>query len=286
MITKTYHLEFLTPCFCAGADQTHAELRPPAIRGQLHWWFRALGGGAEEEREIFGSVHGDAPSASSLVIRTVTDGNTGQKDWFTNANIPQRGMGNRTYLLGFFCGRTGRLQPGGALPPGSTGKVSLIFRRPPGARIELAARAFFSVGAFGFRISRAAGAFCTREHTLTAASWSLLVQELERAGFKTALLPDEFSNWVSLCDRAGSYLKNHLRSKEGLGISAGKSGTAANALGSADPRQTSVVQFRPVRVDGKLRLALLEAPHARTLGPEARRAHGSRGSILKEAGLA
>ncbi len=53
-----------------------------------------------------------------------------------------------------------------------------------------------------------------------------------------------------------------------------------NALGSAEPRQASVLHLRPVRIDGRLRLALLEAPHARILGQPARDAHGSRGSIL------
>ncbi len=57
MIIKTYNIELLTPCFCAGADQTKAEIRAPSIRGQLRWWFRALGGTPQGEKEVFGGVH-------------------------------------------------------------------------------------------------------------------------------------------------------------------------------------------------------------------------------------
>ena len=77
MKTTTYTLELLTPCFCAGADQSKAEIRAPAIRGQLRWWFRTLGGfrslhlltPAEQEATIFGSAAGDEGTASPLVIR-------------------------------------------------------------------------------------------------------------------------------------------------------------------------------------------------------------------------
>lgn len=64
MIQKTYTLEFLMPCFCAGADQARAEIRAPAIRGQLRWWFRALGGSAADERTVFGGVAGTASASA------------------------------------------------------------------------------------------------------------------------------------------------------------------------------------------------------------------------------
>ena len=50
-------VELVTPCFCAGAAQEAAEIRVPSIRGQVRWWFRALGGGASEEKRVFGGVH-------------------------------------------------------------------------------------------------------------------------------------------------------------------------------------------------------------------------------------
>jgi CRISPR-associated protein Cmr1 len=44
MPSITFDLETVTPLFLAGADQTTAELRPPAFRGALRYWFRAIAG--------------------------------------------------------------------------------------------------------------------------------------------------------------------------------------------------------------------------------------------------
>jgi CRISPR type III-B/RAMP module RAMP protein Cmr1 len=78
MKTDTYNITFLTPCFCAGADQSRAEIRPTAIRGQLRWWFRALGGFKslatmklrDQEKLVFGAMAGDTGTASPLIVRT------------------------------------------------------------------------------------------------------------------------------------------------------------------------------------------------------------------------
>ena len=61
-------IEFITPAFLAGADQNVPEIRVPSIRGELRWWFRALGGTQSEEAELFGSVHMNV-SASAVVLR-------------------------------------------------------------------------------------------------------------------------------------------------------------------------------------------------------------------------
>jgi hypothetical protein len=191
-------------------------------------------------------------------------------------------MESKTYLLGFFCGRTGRLQPGGALAPGSKATVQLTFhRRPPSPKLEQTLRVFFSVGALGFRATRAAGALACAEHPLCASTWDTLAKELRAASFKVALLKQDFEDWVQLIKRAGDLLKNELRSKNGLGISAGRNGSKPNPLGSANPRQASVLHLRPVRIDGKLRLALIEAPHDRILGQPAQRAHDRQGVIVE-----
>lgn len=274
-----YEIEFLTPCFCAGADQTRAELRPASIRGQLRWWFRCLGGNVAEERVTFGGVHGEEPAASTVAIRVHHQPQGGQKDW--QKQIPQQGVSPRTYLLGFFCGRTGRLNPNGALPPGTKATIEILFRRQPSARLEQALRVFFSIGALGFRTTRAAGALTSTLHSLKSASWDNLASELREAGFQIDLIDEDFrDDWVRLLSFAGDFLKNKLRGRGGLGISAGRNGSNANALGSAEPRQSSVLHLRPVRIDGGLRLALIEAPHRRILGQPARRAHGNRGAIL------
>ena len=68
-------ITFITPCFCRGADCSDngaPEIRPASIRGQLHWWFRALDGSPEDEKNIFGSVRNGA-KASPLVVRVKYD---------------------------------------------------------------------------------------------------------------------------------------------------------------------------------------------------------------------
>ncbi len=284
MKTETFHLEFITPCFCGGANSARAELRPSAIRGQLRWWFRCLGGSPQEERAVFGGVHGDEPHASSFLVRVVQQPTGGQADWFSK--IPPQGVEPRAYLLGFFCGRTGRLSKPGALPPRSQATIQLTFRRPPSARLEQAIRVFFSIGALGFRATRCAGALASSEYALGNDGWKAIAEELRRAGFAIALDPRDFGqDWVELIRHAGGFLKNRLRGRDGLGISAGRNGTRPNALGSAEPRQASALHLRPVRIDGRLRLAFIEAPHNRILGTEARHAHGNGGPVLKLAGL-
>jgi CRISPR/Cas system CMR-associated protein Cmr1 (group 7 of RAMP superfamily) len=68
-------IEFLTPMFCRGAYQDAPELRAPSIRGMARWWFRALGGTSDEEKEAFGGLNrfGERTRlqviASRLVVR-------------------------------------------------------------------------------------------------------------------------------------------------------------------------------------------------------------------------
>ncbi len=74
----TFKFETITRCFAGGAEpEKQAEIRVPAIRGQLRWWFRVLGGFAslarqpvrEQEEFIFGSAAGGAGKASRLIVR-------------------------------------------------------------------------------------------------------------------------------------------------------------------------------------------------------------------------
>ena len=74
MINKVYSLDILTFLFATGADCKKAEIRPSAIRGELRWWFRVLGGFAddpcsvqEQERDFFGGVHGVAAKGKLMV---------------------------------------------------------------------------------------------------------------------------------------------------------------------------------------------------------------------------
>lgn len=278
MKTDTFDIEFLTPCFCAGADQKKAEIRASAIRGQLHWWFRCLGGSLDEERQVFGNVRRESAIGSSFSVRVQHVHGSGLANWMDVIRPSLRPMSPTNYLLGFFCQRTGRMAPGGALPPQSKARVILTYLKPPPSRLEQAVRAFFSMGAIGFRATRAAGAFACSQHAMTNGSWGTLTDELRTKGFRICLDERRFATWTQLLEHAGRLLKEELR--EGLDIKAGNGGRNPNPLGSAIPRQASVVHLRPVRIDRELRLALVEAPHERVLGEPARRQHGNKGSIL------
>jgi len=71
-------LEAVTPLFLAGAEPRGTpELRAPAFRGALRYWFRAAAGGAlggntqavaRAEREVFGAAAGSG-SASAVIVR-------------------------------------------------------------------------------------------------------------------------------------------------------------------------------------------------------------------------
>src|SRR5690625_3625627 len=79
MTMQAYRLRLYTPLFSYGANQQVPEIRAASIRGVLHWWFRALGGTFEQEREIFGGIslgnnhplaRRSPESAARLVLRT------------------------------------------------------------------------------------------------------------------------------------------------------------------------------------------------------------------------
>lgn len=86
---STYRLEFITPLFSRGSYEDRPEVRPPSIRGQLHWWFRALGGNAADEKAIFGGVH-DGATASKVVVRVSSlVGTTGRVNTLPHKNGDQ-----------------------------------------------------------------------------------------------------------------------------------------------------------------------------------------------------
>lgn len=54
-MNRTIDIEFITPLFSHGATDL-PEIRPASIRGQLHAWFRIVGGDIEAERRVFGGI--------------------------------------------------------------------------------------------------------------------------------------------------------------------------------------------------------------------------------------
>lgn len=110
MKTESIHLQFITPCFCGGAEpERHAEIRAPSIRGQLRWWFRALGGFRslaaklgvrQQEAMIFGSTAGDSGQGGRLAVRTLLLDGEAEPVTASTADVGRDKLGTpRAYLL-------------------------------------------------------------------------------------------------------------------------------------------------------------------------------------------
>lgn len=291
MRTRRHILEFITPCFCAGANQAVAEIRAPAIRGQLRWWFRALGGSPADERTVFGGMAGSA-TASSLSVRVklinrgpdwqLPDVNQNSADsyvwYFAKVSGKPRGSGPDT--------AGPRWKPKGVLPPKTSFRLEIQQCRPLHptlqAQLDLTIRCFLQLGSLGLRITRGLGAFVCKEEPFA----STILVELQRVGFRVeprdAPLPDE----KRIAKEIGELVKGTRQAKNWT-VSAKKQISTPSPFGTSDPRQTSAVYFRPVRISDQTNdysLVVFEAPQHRVLEPRsyAESAVGNKPSSLKK----
>lgn len=138
-------IEMLTPCFCRGAYRDQPEIRVPSIRGMVRWWFRKLGGTAEQEKIVFGGVHDGAASSrlgfrvSNLAVRKVNP---------NPATLPHKSGGQAS--------------PQAAFAAGGTFCLHVFSRRDPlpndlARRVENALEVWTLLGALGLRANRAGG---------------------------------------------------------------------------------------------------------------------------------
>ena len=276
MKTETFHLELITPCFCAGADQSRAEIRVPSIRGQLRWWFRALGGSSSDEATVFGSAAGDSGRASSLQLRTVVTA-SGQP-WNpprVDPNDPKSYVFYFASVSGKQKGQKGpgpRWTPQGNIPPGTRMELRVRWLRqlptPVQEKAETALRIWLCLGGIGTRVTRGLGAFECEELRLNQETLEFLGATLNAAGFQFLVWKRNIPSWTKAISEAGRVLKDRLRSK----LPAGKEGNRQSSLGSSKPRQTSALYLRPVRFpDESYGLVIYEAPANRVLGPASRK---------------
>lgn len=161
MKAETYEVELLTPCFCAGADQARAEIRAPSIRGELRWWFRALGGTREQEKAVFGGVHRlegerkeDAARASAVTVQIPNAPHSDRKATMNELGLSPDG----NYLIWPL------RQPQsarGVLPAGTRFEIRISWRRDVDASLTVlfgrALRAWMLMGSMGTRSRRGWG---------------------------------------------------------------------------------------------------------------------------------
>jgi hypothetical protein len=240
-------IEIITPCFCAGANQAKAEIRAPSIRGELRWWFRALGGTQKEEQEIFGGMAGEDAKSSALVVR-VSDVQPADP-----VKLPEH-VNNQPddpfYLLHYAkaSGDGIRYQPDGYFSPGTRFRLSLLSRRSVSG-LDSAQKAFLHLGAIGLRSTRACGAFYVPSAVQGFEPFKAWAQSLpENVQLAWAApngQPKFCSNWKSAFNAEAKIIKAF----RGDGYSAGKSGNDPSPFGRSNPRQSSAVRLRPVQLE-------------------------------------
>jgi CRISPR type III-B/RAMP module RAMP protein Cmr1 len=105
-------LEFLTPGFVSGADQTVATIPPASVKGQLRWWWRSAAVGrypdlerfANAESQLFGSAepHFKSPVDIRVVPRALTTERRGMKLWAGPEYFWSRnGKAGKANILGY-----------------------------------------------------------------------------------------------------------------------------------------------------------------------------------------
>jgi hypothetical protein len=257
---QRFTLELLTPCFCAGANQAVAEIRAPAIRGQLRWWFRALGGTPAEERTVFGGVAGNA-SAGSLIVRVhgVAHGPT----WIpprVDPNLPDSYV---WYFASVSAQRT-RWTQQGALPPGTKFTLEIFQHRALQPHLQsqfnLARDCFLQLGAIGLRATRGLGTFACHETPFHPDTLAILRSKGFFCEHRLAPLADT----AAIAREIGALVKGTRKAQ-------GMPATQPSPFGTSSPRQTSAIYFRPVRGSANPKdchLVVFEAPHDRVLGPD------------------
>lgn len=228
---KQYAMTVLSPCFCAGADQSKPEIRAASVRGELRWWFRILGGLPDQEQLVFGGVRGSAV-ASKLQVRVKV----------TNRKEDGHLSGN----LAFFT--SGRNQA--ALFPGTEFSLHVngLSRIGDEAYRRLAQSAldcFVRMGALGLRATRGAGA--VNGERLAEADFRRWVETLP--GVSVELLPP---NGQPVLAQLEEWLKQY-RGTHGID----KKAEDEFGFVKGNRRRRSDVLLRPIALAEGLRAAVI-----------------------------
>jgi CRISPR type III-B/RAMP module RAMP protein Cmr1 len=237
----TIPVTFITPCFCRGADCSEhgaPEIRPPSIRGQLHWWFRALGGAPADENAIFGNVHG-GEKASKIVIRVKYGAPVAQLNATARqfATLPHKNGGMAALK--------------NALPAGTTFTL-LVSTRLGGlspaleAAFKRALDAWLLLGSLGLRATRGGGNFTWAEQPAMPADYVAAVEKLlNGTHLQTALLGKTYTTAeAARCDITDT-LAHGAFAREHFPLGAVKQGR--NDTSGAPSRKTSPLRFRVIK---------------------------------------
>ena len=280
MTREVYKLEFITPCFCAGADNAVAELRASSVRGQLRWWFRALGGTYDEEKALFGGVahkKGDDNLQSRIVVRTrlVHENADWEKPSFT-ANDPESYVWYYAKVSGLDSKAPKYEKDQGGprwrndvfLAPGTKWELHVLYRDTASAeneRFRKALTCFLALGGIGLRVTRGLGAFVCKAVPYNADVKTILLDArfaVEERFTCQQITKDTYA-------KIGELVKG---AREKTGWKNNDAGDTPSPMGSSlSLRQTSAVYFRMAGIGERLQLVIFEAPHDRVLGEVSRK---------------
>ena len=242
----TFNLEFITPTFLCGANQGKAELRAPSLRGELRWWFRALGANAEEERKVFGGL-GEPPVASCVMTRV-------GEIQARHEELPKMPALSGLGYLYYFASVSGevkgiRVRRDAYFAPGTRFVFSVSERRSISpssrARLDQALCAFKRLGAVGLRATRGCGAISDVDDVISFDAFMEWANTLTPCGVICKPLSREaYDSWTKCQGALGKRLRDFRKehklsaqtSKSALGYSHGKQ------------RQSSALRLRPIRV--------------------------------------
>lgn len=287
---RTYRLKFITPCFCAGADQLRAEIRPSAIRGELRWWFRCLGGTKEEEADVFGTVAGSGKASSVLVrVSNIKHGKTLYSPKFISPDDPGAYL---HYLLTApnDSGDSRMWEKAPDLDSKTSGFIRGFSQIPPGTEFDLqilrvrtindelksklcfAIDAMILFGSIGYRKTRGFGAWINEESLDMRGKIEEKLKKLESSGFAWNFAQGGNQDAVSILQQVEGKLKADKQKKTGYRLEhPAKSKTPLGYSHGKSSRQSSAVLFRPcsfrTKNDDILHALLeLQAPDS-VLGP-------------------
>ena len=239
-------IEVLTPLFNRGAFQDTPELRVSSIRGMVRWWFRALGGAADEEKEVFGGMkkfgkrlNGEV-IASNLVFRV--------------SRIRAQSANPKPPTLPHKHGR--EASPQAAFAPGAKFHLEVFTRfseldKGVERKVESALEVWLLLGAIGLRANRGGGNVWPANGTAPATPDALRTR-LTELGCRCPIMLAGSEVGTTLAELRAAATDTVNGTEWVFGFARGRE------------RQASALKFKIARLDGRLRL-LVYAPEQRML---------------------
>lgn len=251
---RTIDLEFITPLFSHGATD-QPEIRPASIRGQLHAWFRIMGGDIEAERRVFGGIRqckanpqtmpSQGKTLASHVVVRVSDVDGRVRDIPT---LPHKQGGNAS--------------PRKAFDSGAKCRITIMDRlggllQDDEVLLNRAINAWLLMGTLGYRATRAAGSFVWTDESFPMPTEPLAYEDACRD------LLDESKAKAKVAVLAKGYDSAEIARRDVSDSLGGRDDRAGqddlkrlhDPLGRVfGGRKTSPLKYRIVRLGGKFHI--------------------------------